>query len=61
MKLLRILTPRYFAAVSLLALLAAVGLFASRPAHTAGGPVPVTVSNTVQNRDTEGPARQPFV
>ena len=29
-----------------LALLAAIGLFASRPAHTAGGPVPVAVTNT---------------
>ena len=41
-------------------MLAAVGLFASRPAHTAGGPIPVTVSNTVQNHDIDNPALQPF-
>ena len=31
--------------LTLLSLLAGIGLFASRPAHTAGGPVPVTVAN----------------
>ena len=58
---LRPLAPRLMAGFGTLALLAAVGLFASRPAHSGGGPVPVTVTNTVSNRDTEGPARQPFV
>ncbi len=39
--------PRLLAAFGTLALLASAGLFASsRPAHTAGGPVPVTVANT---------------
>lgn len=53
--------PRLLAGFGTLTLLAAIGLFASRPAHTAGGPVPVTVANTVQNRDTDSPARQPYV
>ena len=57
---LRPLAPRLFAGIGLLALLAAFGLFASRPAHTAGGPVPVTVANTVMNRDLDNSARQPF-
>jgi len=48
------------ALLALLALLGGLGLFASRPAHTAGGPIPVTVSNTVQNRDLDNPALQPF-
>lgn len=39
------LSSRLVAGFSSLALLAAVGLFASRPAHTAGGPVPVAVTN----------------
>ena len=52
------LGSRLLAGVGTLMLLAAVGLFASRPAHTAGGPVPVNVANAVQDRDS--PARQPF-
>ncbi len=59
MKTLRSFAPRLLAGVGMLALLAALGLFASHPAHTAGGPVPVTVSNTVQNRDVDSSARQP--
>ena len=43
---LRSLAPRLLAGFSTLALLAAFGLFASRPAHTTGGPVPVSVANT---------------
>ncbi len=60
MMILRPHAPRLFAAVGTLTLLAAAGLFASsRPAHTAGGPVPVTVANTVQNHDRDNPALQP--
>ena len=54
---LRPLAPRLLAGIGTLTLLAAVGLFASRPAHTTGGPVPVTVANAVQERDS--PVRQP--
>jgi len=54
------LAPRLLTGIGLLALLASIGLFASRPAHTAGGPVPVTVANTVMNRDLDNSARQPF-
>ena len=51
--------PRLLAGFGTAALVAGVGLFASsRPAHTAGGPVPVTVANTVQNHDADNPARQ---
>ena len=60
---LRPFAPRLLAAFGTLTLLAAVGLFASRPAHTAGGPVPVTVANSslnVQNHDADNAARQPF-
>ena len=40
------LTSRLLAGVGTLTLLAGMGLFASRPAHTVSGPVPVTVANT---------------
>ena len=60
MHTLRFLTPRLMAGFSSLALLASIGLFASRPAHTAGGPVPVTVANTITNHDLDNAARQPF-
>ncbi len=46
--------------LTLLGLLAGLGLFASRPAHTAGGPVPVTVANAIANHDLDNAARQPF-
>ncbi len=47
--------------LALLAALAAVGLFASsRPAHTAGGPIPVNVANTVQTQNVDNPDQQPF-
>ena len=46
MKISYTLAPRLLAGFGTLTLLAAVGLFASRPAHTAGGPVPVAVANT---------------
>lgn len=43
----RSFAPRLLAGLGTLALVAGVGLFASsRPAHTAGGPVPVSVANT---------------
>ena len=51
------LTSRLFAGVGLAALLGAFGLLSSRPAHTAGGPIPVSVANTVQTQDGDG--RQP--
>ena len=57
---LHTLTPRILAGVGIAALVAAFGLVSSRPAHTAGGPIPVTVANTVQNRDFDDPAHQPF-
>ena len=57
---LRPLAPRLLAGIGLLALLAAVGLFASRPAHSVGGPVPVTVTNTpLAVSSLDNPARQP--
>ena len=43
---LRSLAPRLMAGFGTLALLAGIGLFASRPAHTAGGPVPVAITNS---------------
>ena len=51
---------RLVGVLALLGLIAAVGLFASRPARSGGGPVPVSVANTVQNHDVDNPARQPF-
>ena len=45
MHTLRSLTPRLLAGFGTAALLGAVGLFASHPAHSVGGPVPVTVTN----------------
>ncbi len=57
MNSLRPFAPRLLAGFGTLALLASIGLFASRPAHTAGGPVPVAVTNAVQERDS--PPRQP--
>ena len=53
--------PRLLAGFGTLALLAAIGLFASRPAHTAGGPVPVTVANSsLATADLDDPDQQPF-
>lgn len=57
---LRPFAPRLLAAFSTAALVAAVGLFASsRPAHTAGGPIPVTVAN-VPLAVSVSPVQQPF-
>ena len=56
------LGSRLLAGVGTLTLLAAVGLFASRPAHTAGGPVPVTVANAplyAVTQNSDDPGRQP--
>ena len=53
------LAPRFLAGFGTLALLGAGGLAVSRPARSAGGPVPVTVANTVPTVDTESPAQQP--
>ena len=38
-------TLKVIGGLALLALVAGIGLAGSRPAHTAGGPIPVTVSN----------------
>lgn len=56
------LRVRLISGLTLLGLLAGIGLFASRPAHTAGGPVPVVVANTpltTRSVDIATPA-QPF-
>ena len=44
----------------MLALVAGVGFAGSRPAHTAGGPIPVSVGNVVQNSDVDNSDQQPF-
>lgn len=59
MNTVHILAPRLVVGLGLLALLGSIGLASMRPAHTAGGPVPVTIANTVQNKDLDNPARQP--
>ena len=47
--------------LTLLGLVAGLGLFASRPAHTAGGPIPVSVANTpLATSDVDNPEQQPF-
>ena len=52
--------PRLLAGFGTLTLLAGIGLFASRPAHSVGGPVPVTVTNTpLAVSSLDNPARQP--
>ena len=56
---LKTAVPRLFAGFGILALLGGIGLAVARPAHTAGGPIPVTVANTVENHDLDNPARQP--
>lgn len=46
----------------MLALVGGIGFAASRPAHTAGGPIPVTVANALLyaiTRDSDNVARQP--
>ena len=56
-----LLGSRLLAGVSMLTLLASLALFASRPAHTAGGPIPVSVANTpLATRSEDSEVRQPF-
>ena len=50
---------RMVSGIALLGLLAGLGIFASRPAHTAGGPVPVSVTNTPLSV-ADISVRQPF-
>ena len=58
----RSLTPRFFAGVGIAALVASIGLVSSRPAHTAGGPIAVTVANSPLLTTLTEPAAptQPF-
>ena len=52
---------RVVSGLALIGLLAGLGLFVSRPAHTAGGPIPVSVANTpLATTATDSPAKQPF-
>ena len=51
------LRVRVVSGLALIGLLAGLGLFAARPAHTAGGPIAVNVANTAQTQDGDG--RQP--
>ena len=62
MNTVRSLTPRLLAGFGTAALIAALGLVAaSRPAHTAGGPIAVTVANApLAVTATDSPAQQPF-
>ena len=50
--------PRLFAGIGTLTLLAGLGLLASRPAHTAGGPIAVTVTNPLVGVTDADSARQ---
>ncbi len=53
--------PRLLAGFGTLTLLAGLGLLASRPARTAGGPIAVNVANTpLATTPTTEPAFQPF-
>ena len=55
------LTPRLFAGLGTLTLLGGIGLAASRPAHTAGGPIAVNIANTpISTSAADDPAKQPF-
>ena len=55
------LSSRLLAGFGTLTLLAGIGLLASRPAHTAGGPIGVTVTNTpLATTPTDNPAKQGF-
>jgi len=55
------LTPRLFAGIGTLTLLGGIGLAASRPAHTAGGPIAVNIANTpISTAAADDPAKQPF-
>jgi hypothetical protein len=64
MNTLHTYAPRLLAGFGTAALVAAVGLFASsRPAHTAGGPIPVSIANVPlpTTPTDEAAPRQPFV
>ena len=53
------LSSRLLAGFGTLTLLAGIGLLASRPAHTAGGPIGVTVANTpLATTAADNPAKQ---
>lgn len=53
--------PRLLAGFGAAALLGAVCLVSSRPAHTAGGPIAVNVANTpISTAAADDPAKQPF-
>ena len=54
-------SARLLACFGTLALAGAIGLVSSRPAHTAGGPIAVTVANTpLATTAAADPAKQPF-
>lgn len=52
--------PRLLAGIGLAALLGAAALVSSRPAHSVGGPVPVTETTPVTTLAGDGPGKQPF-
>ena len=55
------LTPRLLAGFGTLALAGAIGLVSSHPAHTAGGPITVSIANTpLATTDTTLSGRTPF-
>ena len=57
----RLSTPRLLAGFGTAALIGAVCLVSSRPAHTAGGPIAVSVANTpIATTAADDPAKQPF-
>ena len=61
MNTLRSSTPRLLAGFGTVALLGAVCLVSSRPAHTAGGPIAVSVANIpLATTPTDNPAKQGF-
>ena len=54
------LGARLLAGAGTLALLGSIGLMSSRPARTAGGPIPVAVANVpLPTTAADGPAKQP--
>ena len=62
MNSLKTAAPRLLAGFGTLTLLAGLGLFASRPAHTAGGPIAVSVANTplATTLTDEAAPKEPF-
>ena len=52
-------SPRLLAGLGTLTLLTGIGLLASRPAHTAGGPISVSVANaSLATTPTDNPAKK---